>query len=541
MTSLSKLTLNTTTSSFTTQRPLATLLIVPLHDAEAASESDDLNTDVKFIDILFRVAENGFASDIRQVGGLCKATWREEGLWSRLSRVQHGVNLRTRLSSSAMRGDSKRVAWLLARRADVSATDSSGWTALHHAAYRGHAEVVRLLLSHVPPTLPRSPRAIRTQIPPASGLSGINALAHGLWTPLAWAAHEGFAETVAVLLAAGADVHLPNRDLLYPLHHAVRSKSLQCVQLLVDAGADVNATAHGVSVLHYAARADVADILTALIAAGAVIDLVGASGVTPLMWAVLEGSDSCITLLLNAGARTNLIDNAGATALHIAARYERASALRVLLSRGGGALINARAIGGWTALHYAVLANCSTCVSTLLEFGAELNTAAVTNEDGKTPLMLAAEIGVDSEIIVQLLTYGANIDTQNRSNGVNTCALHYACAEGHLDTVRIFLERGADLLLTFQGGHSCLHAAVISTITIQQQQQQQPQQHEQRRLSIIDLLCHREPKLLIMMNTDGASPFQCAVQCGCQPIIDKLAILGATQTNVLQVRNQLQK
>jgi ankyrin repeat protein len=37
---------------------------------------------------------------------------------------------------------------LLSHGGDVNAQDKLGWTPLHHAAYEGHAEVVRLLLGH---------------------------------------------------------------------------------------------------------------------------------------------------------------------------------------------------------------------------------------------------------------------------------------------------------------------------------------------------------------------------------------------------------
>lgn len=374
-----------------------------LNTSPVVSDLEDANVDSRIIDIIFRVAENGFPHELRACGGLCRATWREESLWSRLVRVSYGINRRTRLSAAAVGGDTARVGWVLARGADVSVADASGWTALHHAAFLGHTDVVQLLLNHIPPSIPRSPRAVRKLPLLPTGASLLNAVANGLWTPLAWAAHEGHAPTVKALLDAGADPNLPNRDHLPPLHHAVRAKSLPCVNALINARASVFTTAYGLTGLHYASRAGSSEIVDALIAAGALVNCAaqGASGATPLIWAALEGADACIHKLLIAGADVTAVDDAGATALHSAALYGRATSVAILLS--AGAQIDARASGGWTPLHFAVKAEDKGCLAVLLEGGASV--CAVT-DDGFTPLSLARQGGCD-ETLSTLLKAGA--------------------------------------------------------------------------------------------------------------------------------------
>ncbi|MBX7083223.1 MAG: ankyrin repeat domain-containing protein [Nannocystaceae bacterium] len=95
------------------------------------------------------------------------------------------------------RGDPRPVAALVAAGVPVAATNHLGHTALHWAAWRGHADVVRVLLAAGAPIEAREDQ-----------FRG---------TPLAWAAHGAtmgppghHAEVVRLLLAAGADVDVRN-------------------------------------------------------------------------------------------------------------------------------------------------------------------------------------------------------------------------------------------------------------------------------------------------------------------------------------------
>ena len=62
------------------------------------------------------------------------------------------------------------------------------------------------------------------------------------WTPLHFAARDGYKEIVELLIAKGADVNAKDNDGgTTPLHHAASYGRNEVVELLIAKGADVNA------------------------------------------------------------------------------------------------------------------------------------------------------------------------------------------------------------------------------------------------------------------------------------------------------------
>ena len=93
-------------------------------------------------------------------------------------------------------------------------------------------------------------------------------------------------------------------------HRAVSSGNVQMTNLLIAHGADVNVGEFAnYTPLHYAAERDYGDLVELLIAAGAEIDAktsaAGAPG-TPLDWAVRAGQEDVAELLRQHGATSAL-------------------------------------------------------------------------------------------------------------------------------------------------------------------------------------------------------------------------------------------
>jgi ankyrin repeat protein len=190
--------------------------------------------------------------------------------------------------AASLSGDRAAVATLLAEDAALaSATTMLGSTAIHAAHYAGHADIVRLLLTHRPldgflaaelgltgelkDWLKRHPA-----FPRERNAAGATAL-HG-------ACYWGSVEATRVLLDNGADVQAATADSflqIHPLGCAVatpdvpnpsddESVILGLVDLLLDRGADVNARRRdGMTALHSAAYRGHLRVIRRLIERGA--------------------------------------------------------------------------------------------------------------------------------------------------------------------------------------------------------------------------------------------------------------------------------
>src|ERR1035438_8758961 len=104
------------------------------------------------------------------------------------------------IHDAARNGDLEKVKALLKDNPDlVFSEDSGGETPLHGAAFKGHKDVVELLLANKAKAEAKSNNGV---------------------TSLHWAAENGHKDVVALLLAHGADVNARNKDGKTPLHWA---------------------------------------------------------------------------------------------------------------------------------------------------------------------------------------------------------------------------------------------------------------------------------------------------------------------------------
>src|SRR5438874_669084 len=147
----------------------------------------------------------------------------------------------TPLMLAARTGNLDAVKLLIDRGAKVNEADEfKGYTPLMFAATENQPEVARLLIERGADVNARSRRFEFGKLKEASG-GALMERAEGGMSPLQYAAREGNLETGQVLLAAGADVNAPEAQHNFtPMLIAIYNGKYDLAAMLIERGAKVN-------------------------------------------------------------------------------------------------------------------------------------------------------------------------------------------------------------------------------------------------------------------------------------------------------------
>lgn len=312
---------------------------------------------------------------------------------------------------------------LLQCAADWQMSIEDGSTALHMAAANGHHKVVEVLLRH----------ATRANVKRSS--DGLQ--------PLHIAAGRGREDVLRVLIDAyaqcGMDIDSIANYGETALESACHGGNIECVKMLVSAGANVNAIVddRGRTPLMNAATTDKDQVARVLLDAGAEIDCIHDTGITAVEIAAFSGSLNILRVLISEGANLDHMDNRGHTPLRAALMGQHPEAAMLLLKER--IKVN-RAYGEneCTALHLAVSAAYLDVAEALIGKGADIDAC---DADGDTPLQWAVEKG-SLEMAKSLLRNGAQINKRNENTG--EVVLHWAIKCGHVSMTELLLARRAD-------------------------------------------------------------------------------------------------
>lgn len=274
---------------------------------------------------------------------------------------------------------------------------------------------------------------------------------------------------VRSLLDQGADPNSYDEDGDHLLMYATFYSSIDCMQLLIEKGSNVNAKN---KIDETALMWGVHDLLKLklLIQHGADVNARAKSGNTPLLIAAVgHGNYEAIKLLLDKGADVSALNNRKENALIRAALFSDTATVSLLLNKGID--INALSSDSTTALLNAALNVNSPVVIHLLEKGADPDkictfgltalSASVTFNDlesvkallkkakkinvqavgGFTPLMWAVYNDHDNvDIIKALLDKGADVNIKANDGAT---ALSWALKKGNTNTVALLKKAGA--------------------------------------------------------------------------------------------------
>lgn len=206
------------------------------------------------------------------------------------------------------------------------------------------------------------------------------------------------------------------------IHRAAWTNDLETLEKLLSLGADPNAISDQNSrqtVLHVAARYADPDMVALLLKLGADPNALNWTGETPLGRAMYNQNPANAlanaTLLLDAGSDVNGYDEEG----------------RSLSPKGITPVAIACFSDGTRSLDVVKL---------LVDRGANIR-AQLTDEDGRMAIHYAAYNGL-TDIVAFFLDQGLGVDVRDAK-----CQTPLMCAVlgGHVDTVKLLAERGADL------------------------------------------------------------------------------------------------
>ncbi|KAJ5634700.1 hypothetical protein N7528_002542 [Penicillium herquei] len=370
-----------------------------------------------------------------------------------------------------------------------NSTDLDGYTALHHAASRGHLQICQVLS-----------RAKQTKL---------NAPSIFQCTPLWLAASNGHNNVVSLLTSPEIRANIEAKDSSFkqtPLSRAARNGHDAVVEVLLDRGAHLESEdAYGRTPLWWAIEGWREPIIEMLLKKGASIDIDDIDMKRLLTWATKNGHDAIVYSLSRKIVNFNVRSN-----------------------RDPGLLL-------WAAQN-----GHETLASLLLEKGVDIEVKDDTW--GQTPLSWSAENGYEG-LVMMLLAKGASMETRDKK--LDQTPLLWAVKNNHKDVANLLLKKGADtevkdgqdgqtpLIWAVKNNHEAMaHLLLESGADIEAKDGQVDRTPlfwaiENGHETMVTLLLERNVDIKVPNGKDGLTPLSWAAKNGYEVVVYLLIEKGA--------------
>lgn len=346
----------------------------------------------------------------------------------------------------------KFVKFLVDAGGNFNIEDRKGTQALRHAAFHGRDIIVKYLISlgaNVQGHPTDTENALSRAASKNHDLLGKFLIEQELLiskgvgfryqrgeTSLHFVAAVGNINLVQVLLDAGWDVNAGERDI--PIKEAMRYGHEEVVNLLIDKGSRLEE-----GLLHQAAEKGLISTAKLLISKGANVNALDRQK-RPLFEASRQGPkgryEEFVKLLIDNGAQVNVKESSGISVLLHASDAGHESVSKLFLE--AGATLTEKRIDGTTVVHSAAKKGHVEMIRALVERGAELD---ARDSNMKTALNFAAA-GGHTEVIRLLLNAKPGDWVNGNSNDeYRNPPLHDAILGGHIEASRVLVETGASI------------------------------------------------------------------------------------------------
>ncbi|XP_063802947.1 ankyrin repeat domain-containing protein 35 isoform X2 [Pseudophryne corroboree] len=180
----------------------------------------------------------------------------------------------------------------------------------------------------------------------------------------------------------------------------------------------------------------------------------GPNGQSAFHLAASKGLVDCMSVIISHKVEINAKTDDGCTALHLASSNCHPECVKLLLQRG--AHEDSIDFHSRTPLHCAATSGCVSSV--LLLCNAEDTILDAVDDDGRTPLMIAA-LRNHPTVCSLLLDRGAELDHADREKKT---ALILACEKDNIQAAETLITKGADPRLKDSKGYDPLYYANLS-------------------------------------------------------------------------------